>query len=211
MRCLLIVMGVIFLTGCGADKNIALSENFWQEKPKIVIVHHKAPSPSMTVSGEQGLLDMAITRVANDKIIKRLKQADLKWYPNVSKQFSQRLKERAIDTSVDPIPVDNKKSILIRAQGNKVLAIKLQTVGIRRVYSMGFIPGGSPQAYCILSGELLDPNNKSKPLWKSEIEIMQPIKEPWDQPGEFGNLMLALNEATTTAEAELLDSFFSGH
>ena len=76
---------------------------------------------------------------------------------------------------------------------------------------MGFISGGAPQAYCVLSGELIDPRNQKKPLWRSEIEIMQPIQEPWDQSPHFSNLMGALNEATVAARTELLDSFFSGH
>lgn len=211
IRCAILVVGLISLTGCGAPKNIELSENFWQEKPKIVIAHYEAPDPGLTVSGNQGLLDMAITRMTNDKVITHLRKSDLAWYPKISDQFAQRLKSLSIESSVDPTPVADSKSIIAKAQGNKILAIRLHAVGIRRVYSLGIISSGVPQAYCVLSGELIDPRNKDKPLWKSEVEIMQPIKEPWNQPENFANLMVALNEATETAKTELLESFFSGH
>lgn len=210
-RYTLLIIGLFLLAGCSSPRNIPLSEQFWQEKPKVVIVHYKAPEPGMTVSGQQGMLDMAITGMVNNKIIKQVKKADLSWYPAVAHQFAQQLKHRFILAVVDPVAIANQKSLLAKGQGDKVLAINLQTVGIRRVYSIGFISGGAPQAYCVLSGELIDPKNQKKPLWRSEIEIMQPIQEPWDQPPHFPNLMNALVQATDQAKTELLDSFFSGH
>lgn len=208
---LVLILGVSLLSGCATQKNVQLSEKFWQDKPKVVVAHYKAPEPGMTVSGHQGLLDMAITRMTNNKIIDCLKRSDLSWYPKISDQFAQQLKQRSIGSVVDPTPIANDKALLAKAGGDKLLALKLQAVGIRREYSMGIISGGAPQAYCVLIGELIDPSNPKKPLWRSEIEVMQPVQGKWDQPPHFPNVMAALNEATTAARTELLDSFFSGH
>lgn len=211
VRYTLITLGLFFLSGCVTERNIALSEKFWQEKPHIVIAQYKAPEPGMVVSGEQGLLDMAITRAANNTLIKKLRQNDMTWYKELPHKFAQGMKSRSIKVEVDPSPITNKQSIFAKAQGNKLLALKLVAVGVRRKYSLGFISSGAPQTYCLLLGELIDPHNKDKPLWRSEIEVMQPIKEPWDQAPHFTNLLAAVEEATQAASSELLDSFFSGH
>jgi hypothetical protein len=211
MRCTLLVVGLFFLSGCAVKKNIPLSENFWQEKPKIVIAHYKAPEPDMIVPSSQGLVDIAITRMANDKIITRLKQADLTWYQNLPHELAEQLTKRSIKVVIDPIPVVDEKSIIARARGDKILVIRLKAVGIRREYAVGFIPSGAPQAYCLVSGELIDPSNQKIPLWRSEIEIVQPIRGPWDEPPHFANFMESLNKATDAAGTELAYSLITSH
>lgn len=214
LRYSLLVAGLFLLTGCGVKKNIPVPEQFWQEKPKVVLAYTKEPVPTMVVSGNQGLLDMAITQIANNKIINCVKRADLSWYRQFPQQFAQQLKQRSIQTVIDPEPIINNKSLkslLAKAQGNKLLTFELVAIGIRREYSMGIISKCAPQAYCVLAGKLIDPCNPKKPLWCTEIEIMQPVQEPWDQTPNFPNVMCALQQATEAARTELLDSFFSGH
>ena len=83
---------VIFLGGlCEHAKEYTLIRAVLAGKLKVVIAHYKAPEPGMTVSGHQGLLDMAITEMVNNKIINRLKKSNLSWYPELADQFAQQL------------------------------------------------------------------------------------------------------------------------
>jgi hypothetical protein len=215
IRCVGILLLALTMVGCATPpRNIQLAENFWAEKDqKILVAEFKAPTPTMYKLGNQGLLDMAITSIANSGVNQHLAKSDLSWYHELPTDFQHRLKEQRFKVSLheDTVEGNNKKKtaqLLANADGGKLLTIELRAIGARRSYALGFVPSDRPEAYCMLVGELVDSNDK-KVLWRHEAEIVQPIPGAWDQKG-YQNLSLALQEAVGVAKQELMDSFFSG-
>ncbi len=205
---------VLLTIGCAAPKNIALSENFWQNpKQKIVVASFNPPEAGVHLAGSQGLLEYGINSAANRGMNNYLKNAELRWYYEIASDLTKRLKERRFNATVYPqqLPEGEKANNVILAQleGSKLLTIKLIAVGARREY-YSIIPKGGPEAYCVLIGELIDPIDK-KVWWRYETSIKQPVQGEWDQAPNYPNFNNALQVAVNEAREDLLDSFFSGH
>lgn len=209
-----VLLSFIFLTGCAANRNIPLQANFWQNKDQnITIAAAKTPAPSVHEVGGQGLLDMAITNIANKSLSNNLKKTDLSWYPEMQQNFANRLKEKNIKTTFYTGALElnkkNQPNILAQTNGQLLLTFHLKAIGARREYIGGFIPKRPPEGYCVLVGELIEPNSK-KVLWHHETEVLQKVQGKWDQPPHFQNFNQALSLAVADAKQELFDSFFSG-
>lgn len=213
IRFILVSAAITVLTGCAQQRNVQLSDSFWQDKnQKVAIAAFKAPEPQVHRVGGEGLVELAVNSAMNKNMNNALKRTDLSWYDNMDATFADRLKAQKISTSVLPKQFEsnkkNREIILRQAEGDKVLTLELRAVGARRTY-YGFIPTGAPEAYCLLVGELVDPKDK-KVLWHHETEIIEPVKGDWDQSPHYPNFANALNVAVTEAKQEMLDSFFSG-
>lgn len=212
----LLGIALAVLMGCASgNRNIALQDNFWKnQNKKITVASFKAPQPQVHQVGGQGLLDMAITSVANKSINNKLKQTDLGWYNEMPQEFANQLKNKHIQAAVLSRKLEAKQknysSELAETNGDLLLTLELKAIGARREYAAGFIPQGAPEAYCVLVGELIDPKDK-KVLWHHETEVLQKVQGAWDQPPAFPNFTAAHNIAVAEAKQELLDSFFSGH
>ncbi len=207
---------VLLLMGCATPKRcVPLAESFWQNHTqKITVATYPAPTPTVYQLGAQGLLDIAITSIANKALNNALKHTDLIWYHELPEHFVNRLKGQHIQASIyeKKLPPDRKvhPGVLAETNGDLLLILELHAIGARRSYSAGFIPQGAPEAYCVLVGELLDPKNKKNVLWHSESEVIIKVDGAWDQPPGFPNFMNALNVAISEAREEIIDSFFCG-
>jgi hypothetical protein len=210
----LLSIAIMLLAGCSANRNIPLKADFWQNQAqKITVATVQAPKPQLCVIGAQGLLDMAITGIANNSLGSAIKNTDLSWYKEMQQNFVHRLKQsNMLATGYSGTLNDDVKahaSVLAETQGDLLLTLELIAIGARREYMLGCIPKGGPEGYCVLVGKLLNPNDK-KVLWRHETEIIQKVQGKWDQPPHFPNFNTALNQATAEAKQEVLDSFFSG-
>ncbi|TAK72072.1 MAG: hypothetical protein EPO11_10490 [Gammaproteobacteria bacterium] len=214
VRANFISIAFIFLAGCASERNIQLSDNFWQNKQqKIAVATTKAPTPQFYRVGQQGLLDVAINNSMNKDLDKRLERIDLDWYQQLPVSFSDQLKKRNIYAKsylnqLDPDD-DNYQRIAAQIDSDKILVIKLEEIGAKREY-FGFIPKGAPEAVCEMTGELIDVKN-NQVLWRYKTTAELPVKGNWDQPPNYPNLTNALQLAVNSARQELVDSFFSGH
>lgn len=206
----------MLLAGCASTpRNVALQDSFWQNpQQKITVATIKNPAPKIHVVGNQGIMDMAITSVVNRHLDKAIRETDLSWYSDVPNNFAQRLKQSKMHASVYSKPLEkNKKThanVLAETNSDLLLTFELKAIGARRLYKAGFIPTNAPEGYCVLVGELVDPLNKSKVLWRHETEIIQKVVGKWDEPPHFSNFKNALNVAVAEAKQEIMDSFFSG-
>lgn len=214
MKLTLVSVVIVLISGCAVNRNLPMQDAFWQNKnQKIVVAAVLAPEPKVHQYGQQGLVDMAITGIANKDLSAAVKKTDLSWYNEIPQSFARRLKDNRMQASVYSRTLDlNKKkhaNVLAETDGDLLLTFELKAVGARREYAAGFIPNGGPEGYCVLIGELFDPKQK-KVLWRHETEIIQKVDGQWDQPPHFPNFNNALNIAIRDAQQELLDSFFSG-
>jgi hypothetical protein len=226
-KCLLVIVGTSFLAACASEKNLDLADNFWQQKnQKIVVAKNVAPRPALTRVGAEGILDMAINMQMTKPITTSLEKTDMSWYPNLQSSFVKKLQARGIsarayttdldvskltgsDKDINQYPAVNYAEVISPLNANKVMVLKLNTLGATRRYS-GFIPLGAPQAYCSITGELIDQKDQHL-LWRYKATVTIPVKGEWDQPPAYGNLKNALQVAIATAQDEVLNNFFSGH
>lgn len=210
---------LLFLSGCGKpQRNVALHDDFWKgQDQKIVVAQFKVNEPQLYTLGHQGLLDVAVTQLANNSLIKALKKTRLDWYQELPNKFVHRLQAEKFHATRYPKVLDHKSkdqlkhhlNILAETNGDMLLTMNIRAIGARREYSMGMIPKGGPEAYCVLVGSLVDATGKQL-LWYHETEVIHKVQGPWDQPPQFPNFMAALDLAVSEAQEELLDSFFSG-
>ena len=167
IRYVLLNIAVILLIGCATRQhNVKLSDNFWHQAKKqhITVASFKTPKPQLYPSGGGcGLLDLAIINVANKDLNNMLSKIDLSWHDELAEDFVNKLKKRNIDATIYSKTLDlNKKTreqLLMQAGESKVLTIELKFIGATRNY-YGAIPFGSPEAFCILVGKLVDPKDK---------------------------------------------------
>lgn len=212
-RLIAVLLCSLFLVGCATEKNIPLSDAFWQEKNnKVAVAIVKPEQPGITKAGSQGLLDYAINSAMTSKLDKHLSKTNLTWYYSLSDEFSKKMQKLQVNAkTIDMIAAeDAKKYPGLAAQNNsdKILVIRLLAVGAIRNYS-GFIPLSDPKAYCVLKGELLDVNTK-KIIWRHVAAVTLPVQGSWDQPPAYPNLTSKMHIAIETSRQEILDSFFSG-
>jgi len=215
IRILLLGLITFLLNGCATNRNIPLQESFWQNpKQKITVAAYKPSKPDIFIEGDQGLLDMAITGIANKDLSNALKNTDVKWYQEMPETFAKRLNQGKMVATVYQQPLDNNRkkhpNVLAETNGDLLLTLELRAIGAKRRYAAGFIPSGGPEARCVLVGELVDPRDKKKVLWHHETEILQKVEGKWDEPPGFTNFNNALQLAITDARQEMLDSLFSG-
>jgi hypothetical protein len=214
IRVTFVTLTLVFLAGCATEPNVQLADNFWKNpNQKIAVATTKAPKPQLYEMGNQGLLDYAINSSMNNSLDDYLSRTDLSWYRNISANFAAKLKQRNMSAKsyIEQLGSDqtNYASFASQVDTNKLLVIKLEALGAKRDY-YGFIPIDAPQAYCVLTGELVNTED-NQILWRYKTTITQPIQGTWDQPPNYPNLNNALTLAVNTAQQELLDSFFSGH
>lgn len=216
-RIFLVALSLLFIAGCSSSrKNIKLNDEFWQNNKnhKIVIAKVKKPKAGLTKTGSQGILDFAINSAVTNSFDKHLTNyADLNWYDQMPNKFASGLNERNITAQIYPTALKDSKlkntNFVFEMEGNKLLTIELENIGaIRNYYSV--IPTGAPKAYCVIKGELIDQTDK-KVLWRHIMTVEEPVQGEWDQPPYYPNFNKALAHATTLAQEEIIDSFFSGH
>lgn len=213
----LLIISSSFLFGCATpERNIRLAEEFWQNpKPKVAIARiHPESKPCLLKLGNQGLLDFAINSAVTNKLDRHLEKISFDWYhEELPQKFVTELKRRNISAQIHEksiLPKQKKSaSVIVEVAGDKLLLLELQGLGaVRNYYS--FIPSSAPKAYCNLKGELIDRQDK-KVLWRHFAKIEEVVQGEWDQPPHYPNLTNALKLAISSAQEEVIDSFFSGH
>ncbi len=200
------------LTGCTIPANVRLPADFWsQPQHKVAIVSVKPPKPSLYASGNQGLLDYAISSSVNHDFIAYLAKSDLSWYEKFPQNLGQQLSQRKVAVKLYKAQIPNElinyAALAQETASNKVLVIKLKAIGALRYY-YGFIPLGPALAYCSLSGELIEPQTRTI-LWRYQAKVMESVAGEWDQPPNYLNFAKALKEVTEKAQNELLKSLFN--
>lgn len=209
-----ILISASLLAGCATEKNISMSETFWQHKPeKMTIAESKPIKPALYKVGNQGLLDMAINSAMTKTLNEQIEKSDETWYQSLPKEFANRLEKHNIKVrAVSEVVGDDEKSypaFAARLGADELLVIRLEAFGATRNY-YSFIPTGAPKAYCELYGELTNEKTHTV-LWRHRAMASEMVQGPWDQPPTYPNLMNAIKLAASNAQEELLDSFFSGH
>ncbi len=220
-----ISIGCLLLTACGITPNVDLQDSFWSNAhQKVAVAHSKTIVPDLYHRGQEGLLDIAINSVVNDKFTHQVKQSDMSWYPKLQQEFVAHLHKNKIQAKAiaEPLdesrlpahPGDNKSiarkdytTLTATIDSDKLLVIYVNSAGATRQFS-GFIPLGKPKAICSLSGRLIDLKTNAI-LWQHTAAVEIDIADPWDEAPNYHNFTTAFKTAVSFAQKELEDSFFS--
>jgi hypothetical protein len=200
------------LNGCALG-NVQLPDHYWQNQQgqKVTIVTVKASKPGYYASGNQGILDYAISASENHNFISYLEHTNLTWYQEIPQSITKQLAEQSVivkayKTQI-PSTLTNSASLAKEIGNGKMLILQLKAIGALRYY-YSFIPLGPAQAYCRLSGELIDVETNAT-IWRYEAKIIEPVKGEWDQAPGYPNFTQALDIAIAKAKTQLVNSFFS--
>lgn len=203
----------LFLTGCASEDNVVLDEAYWQKSPHhVAVTAVKAPEPGITFVGSRGLLDVAISNAVTRQLSTHIANTtDVSWYYSLPDEFTEKLKQRhIIAKSVDQSNNEkiNIPNIVTQHHVDEVLVLRLQAVGVVRPYN-GFIPTGAPEAYCKVTGELVNTTSKAV-LWRHKAVTKLPIQGEWDQPPTYPNVTAAIKKAIATSRQAIINSLFLG-
>ncbi len=205
----IVVMLLGCLTGC-ATPNVPLSDNFWQTPhQKIVVVLTKPATPTMYKEGPEGLADIAINDLVDKDFYDYLAKANMIWYSNLQSTFVNKLNKNNMQAYAYPDYLADKKhyeTVVAATNSDEILILNLQVYGAVRNY-YGFIPVDKPKAYCVMNGQLINALTKQV-LWNYNLTVNQVVMGNWDQPANYPNFTVSLNNASTICQEEMLSNFF---
>ncbi len=187
-----------FTIGCAPTQkhNFRMLNEFWTDSSNNIVIAKTNP-PAIKARTALG---------------KYLTQTDLSWYQDALPQkFVTQLKKRKISSEIYSDSINSEQSSkatsIVTVDSDKLMLLELQGFGI--THNNDDLVA-TTKAYCVIKGELVDRQSK-KVLWRHLADIEEPVKGAWDQPPVYPNFTAALQEAFSSAQEELIDSFFSGH
>jgi hypothetical protein len=220
---------IALLNGCATTtKPVSLAPSFWENKQQsIAVAVTKSNPPDATMTGAQGLLDLAINKGNAKQLIAYLAKMDLPKLAALPNDFTTQLQARGFNTKKIDEPIDVTKLAKFsgkstetqqfseydlskfKEQGiDRILLISVNRVGTTRNY-YGFIPTNPPQADLALTGQLVDLKTHEL-LWNTTVVNNSPVAEPWDQAPNFDNVGVAVKSNLDQGVEKFEQSFFSG-
>jgi hypothetical protein len=218
---------VLCVVGCGPSR-VALKPTFWNETQHTIgVTTVVAPKLGAHRAGSEGLLDMAINSAMSGTLEGHLQSMDASKFNVVADHYVEKLKERGLNArrlpeevvpatmapfkaessgefaAVDLRPLGTKEGI------DKLILLSIQQCGTVRSY-YGFIPLGAPKGMCISQGELIDLKT-NQVEWRAFPEPGKNTVEvvgEWDEPPDFKNVTVAVEQAMLQAQEFLLQEFF---
>lgn len=218
-----ISVSILSLSACSSGPNVTLKPDFWQTPHQTVAVGRtQTTSPRLYKDGPQGLLDAVINDAATQQLTQYMSHLSLSPFYSINHEIAARLHSKNIQT-INPSFVINLKSVPASHQNtsqfakndftiyshllknDKLLMISIDKVGaIRRYY--GVIPLGSPQAYCIAEGQLVD-THSNQILWRHKTVVTIHVDGQWDNPPHYPAFTQAYQQALTLAKTNLINDF----
>ena len=222
---LLVVLGV---SGCVvAPTKIPVSEQFLNNKTlRVGLVVTPLPEFSMSSSGSQGLLDVAINQGMAKKIKEHLQNASFEPFDKpLEEQFINYITNngysvKTVELDIATLTKFNKpkkkpknvqfyqKDLMFLKEKENIdvlVLIETRAVGTIRSY-YGFFPTSDPKGYYSGLGSMINLSDNSL-LWSSVNSQEIQIKKPWDQEPNYPNLTQAVDEALERAKAKYKSDF----
>ena len=214
------------LVGCATvQKPVALDNHFWENrKPVIGLAKSVVPKPDAFMTGNMGLLDIAINRGNAKSLITHLEKMDYSKVQTIDKEFSEQLQERGFQVKKIDQAIDLQKMQKFSGKSETVqyaeydfrslksnnidylLLLAVERVGTVRNY-YGFMPTGAPMADFKYKGFLVDLNTNELKWYVDDVSNMS-VAEPWDQVPDFANVTTAVNTNVDRGIDSLGNAFF---
>jgi hypothetical protein len=222
-----LLVAAFLLSACGPS-TMALKPEFWQTKERTIgVAIVPAPVAGAHRAGSEGLLDMAINKIAMGSLESHLQALKSDAFNQVVDKFVARLTERGIPAKkldkpllLDKFPQFNReesgdvfeRDLRSLAASEKIDALVILSISqwgtVRNYY--GFIPLGSPKGYCVGTGRLINLTSNALEwiTWVPAELAAVDVDGEWDKPPDFPNVDTAIKKAVENAKVFLENDFF---
>ncbi|MFJ4194303.1 hypothetical protein [Pseudomonas sp. NPDC089534] len=218
----LTLLACLTLTGCAhVQPPVPLDNQFWDAKePTIGVAINAVPVPVLALTGNQGLLDLAINKGVNSKLsdnVETWQVRDLNTLPDaiVAKLQAKGYKAKRIE---EPLNLASYKEVSFREgyMSRDLTALKA-TYGVDRlvlvnVYATGatrsyysIVPTSAPMAQVSGQGMVVDLSD-NRLLWFKPFVVTQAAQGEWDEPN-YANLSNAFYQAMDDSRQQMITPF----
>lgn len=218
----LTVVACLTLTGCAhVQPPVPLDHQFWDAKETTVgVAINVVPEPVLALTGNQGLLDLAINKGVNSKLsdnVEKWQVRDLNTLPDaiVAKLQAKGYKARRIDAPVDLTKFKETSfregytardltSIKATYGVDRLLLVNVMGTGATRSY-YSVVPTSVPMAQVYGQGMVIDLAD-NRLLWFKPFAVVQAAQGEWDEPN-YANLTNAFYQAMDTSRQQMITPF----
>ena len=219
--CAVLLLCLIF-TGCAhVQPPVELDQQFWNDKEQVIgVAMTPATAPRLMLTGNQGLLDLAINTGVNSKLSDHVSTwdlSDVNTLPDavIAKLQAKGYKTKRIEERIDLGKYKETKfkegymerdiTSLKTAYGiDRLLLIAIDSAGATRSY-YSVVPTSAPTPVVAGRGILVDVQD-SRLLWFKRFEVTQPAQGEWDQPS-YSNLSNAFYQAVDNSRQLFVTPF----
>ncbi|PBP99595.1 hypothetical protein CCL07_18190 [Pseudomonas congelans] len=216
------LLACLTLTGCAhVQPPVPLDQQFWNAKePTIGVAITVVPQPVLALTGNQGLLDLAINTGVNSKLsgnVEKWQVRDLNTLPDVivAKLQAKGYKVKRIN---EPVDLKVYKEVSFR-EGytvrdftpikatygvDRLLLVNVQVTGATRSY-YSVVPTSVPMAQVGGQGMLVDLSD-NKLLWFKPFIVVQAAQGEWDEP-TYANLTNAFYQTMDMSRQQMITAF----
>ncbi|MBC3361473.1 hypothetical protein [Pseudomonas sp. SWRI154] len=218
----LTVLACLTLTGCAhVQPPVPLDKQFWDAKePTIGVAINVIPEPVLALTGNQGLLDLAINKGVNSKLsdnVEKWQVRDLNTLPDaiVTRLQAKGYKAKRIN---EPVDLSKYKEVSFR-EGytardltsikatygvDRLLLVNVIGTGATRSY-YSVVPTSVPMAQVFGQGMVVDLAD-NKLLWFKPFAVVQAAQGEWDEP-DYPNLTNAFYQAMDSSRQQMITPF----
>jgi hypothetical protein len=220
-RLFFLLLTAAWLTGCASPQlPIALEDTLWSERDKIIgVAVVELPKPTVQLTGNQGLLDVAINTGLAAGLRNKVETWELAGMETVPQQLADELSARGYKAKVlPPLKLSEFKESgaklgyakrdftpLRQQHVDKLILITLNVAGTQRSY-YSIVPTSDPLTQVGGLTQIID-------LTDNRLAFYQPFSAvraadgEWDEGPDYPNLTNAFYQALDESEQSILAPF----
>jgi hypothetical protein len=215
---------LLALGGCAAPP-ITLERSFWEKKSaRVAIAMATTPQAdvAMACRGDCGVVSIAIAWASFPApLTSRLTSLDVSRIDTLPERLAAVLQKQGIAVKIveERLTIEGNpgaavaenlydrdfSALAAREQFDHLLLIRVFGVGVQRGY-LAFVPATDPSGQFNAEAYLLDVQTR-KLLWRRVVNVVRPVKQPWDQPPDYPNLTVAINDAVNAGIGLIVTDF----
>ena len=225
MKKIIVAVICLFLAGCAAP-NHSIPPQFWQNKQQAVAISNgKAIHGTMLRAGAEGIADIIVNNIVTSKFDNYIsgysslpiqRQLQAKLISGLRARHVKAYKFRAINIKkLKQTGLDNKqyterdyRPFAANLGNHKLLIIQPLALGAFRKYAEGIIPLGSPRAYIVIEGIMVNTRNNSV-IWRYTSTAKLKVNGHWNQPPNYPDFTKTMDKAATLVQKQFLNAFFA--
>jgi hypothetical protein len=219
----LVFIALAALTGCATPQPpVAMDQAFWAEKQdRIGIAITEIPAPSVQMTGQQGLLDIAVNKGMASGLTKKVESWDSTSLRGLQQKVAERLQAQGYSVKLLDKPYDFKDfkkaqrklgyadldMTPLKAQEgiDKVVLLMVGVNGTTRSY-YGMIPTSDPVSLVTMVTTIVDLDD-NRLVYFQPSAVSRAAQGEWDESPEYPNLTNAFYKALDEVEQEILLPF----